>query len=168
MGLTLEDVAKRCDPPTTAKQISRLEKGERRLTLDWIMRLSKSLNCLSSELVPELSQNKTVSGICKRTKQARIDSGFKDAKDIVAALSEQGYVITLDTYYKYENRTPIPHNLIFTFCSLTNVNIEWPLTGLAIDNTQFTVDNIKTTQNTITLTKDQYIKLLEKIAFKGE
>ncbi len=39
-GWSLEEVALACTPQTTAKQISRLEKGERKLTTQWAERLA--------------------------------------------------------------------------------------------------------------------------------
>jgi DNA-binding XRE family transcriptional regulator len=45
-GLTLADVAARCDPPTTAQTIGRLETGMRNLSLVWMARRSASIpNC---------------------------------------------------------------------------------------------------------------------------
>lgn len=42
-GLTLADVAARCDPSTTAVTVGRLETGTRQLTVHWMERLSKAL-----------------------------------------------------------------------------------------------------------------------------
>jgi transcriptional regulator with XRE-family HTH domain len=42
-GLTLADVAARCDPPTTAQTIGRLETGMRNLSLVWMNRIGKAL-----------------------------------------------------------------------------------------------------------------------------
>jgi len=42
-GLTLADVAARCDPPTTAQTIGRLETGMRNLSLVWMNRIAKAL-----------------------------------------------------------------------------------------------------------------------------
>jgi transcriptional regulator with XRE-family HTH domain len=50
-GLTLHDVAERCDPPTTAQTIGRLETGMRTLSLGWLNRIAKALGVDSSELV---------------------------------------------------------------------------------------------------------------------
>lgn len=47
--LTLADVAKRCDPPTTAQTIGRLETGTRQLSLTWMNRIAAAL-----EVEPEL------------------------------------------------------------------------------------------------------------------
>ncbi len=50
-GLTLDDVAKACDPATTAQTIGRLETGTRTLSLDWLNRIAAALNVESSALV---------------------------------------------------------------------------------------------------------------------
>ncbi len=50
-GLTLEDVAARCVPPTTAQTIGRLETGTRTLSLGWMNRIAAALGVDASELV---------------------------------------------------------------------------------------------------------------------
>ncbi|MEY4268845.1 MAG: hypothetical protein RLZZ58_61 [Pseudomonadota bacterium] len=50
-GLTLEDVAARCDPPTTPQTIGRLETGTRTLSLDWMNRIAGALGVDAAELV---------------------------------------------------------------------------------------------------------------------
>lgn len=50
-NMTLEDVAMRCDPPTTAQTIGRLETGTRSLSLSWMNRIAAALGVDSSELV---------------------------------------------------------------------------------------------------------------------
>jgi len=50
-GLTLADVAMRCNPPTTAQTIGRLETGMRVLSLIWINRIADALDVESSDLV---------------------------------------------------------------------------------------------------------------------
>jgi transcriptional regulator with XRE-family HTH domain len=50
-GLTLADVAMRCNPPTTAQTIGRLETGIRVLSLIWINRIADALDVESSDLV---------------------------------------------------------------------------------------------------------------------
>jgi len=42
--LTLADVASRCDPPTTAQTIGRLETGTRNLSLTWMNRIAAALD----------------------------------------------------------------------------------------------------------------------------
>lgn len=48
-GMTLADVAARCDPPTTAQTIGRLETGMRNLSLVWMNRIAAAL-----DVAPEL------------------------------------------------------------------------------------------------------------------
>ena len=50
-GLTLANVAMRCNPPTTAQTIGRLETGMRVLSLIWINRIADALGVESSDLV---------------------------------------------------------------------------------------------------------------------
>ncbi|MEP2101744.1 MAG: helix-turn-helix transcriptional regulator [Parasphingorhabdus sp.] len=50
-GLTLDDVAKRCNPTTTAQTIGRLETGMRTLSLDWLNRIADALGVDSAELL---------------------------------------------------------------------------------------------------------------------
>ncbi|MBY4636411.1 helix-turn-helix transcriptional regulator [Sphingopyxis sp. XHP0097] len=50
-GLTLEEVAHRCDPPTTAQTIGRLETGTRTLSLGWMNRIAAALGVDAAELV---------------------------------------------------------------------------------------------------------------------
>ncbi len=50
-GLTLQDVADRCEPPTTAQTIGRLETGTRTVSIDWLNRIASALNVEPSELV---------------------------------------------------------------------------------------------------------------------
>jgi transcriptional regulator with XRE-family HTH domain len=50
-GLTLEEVAARCDPPTTAQTVGRLETGTRTLSLGWMNRIAGALGVDASELV---------------------------------------------------------------------------------------------------------------------
>ncbi|MCG2839772.1 helix-turn-helix transcriptional regulator [Sandaracinobacter sp. RS1-74] len=52
-GLTLADVAARCEPPTTAVTIGRLETGTRQLTVPWIERLSRALDVEPRELIAQ-------------------------------------------------------------------------------------------------------------------
>jgi transcriptional regulator with XRE-family HTH domain len=50
-GLTLEDVALRCVPPTTAQTIGRLETGTRTVSVKWLNRIAAALDVQSSDLV---------------------------------------------------------------------------------------------------------------------
>jgi transcriptional regulator with XRE-family HTH domain len=58
-SLTLEDVAARCDPPTTAQTIGRLETGTRTVSVKWLNRIAAALGVQASDLV-ELPENETV------------------------------------------------------------------------------------------------------------
>jgi len=50
-GLTLLDVAQRCDPPTTAQTIGRLETGTRTVSVGWLNRIARALEVDSADLV---------------------------------------------------------------------------------------------------------------------
>ncbi len=59
-GLTLEEVAQRCDPPTTAQTIGRLETGTRTVSVVWLNRIAAALQVDAADLVklpdrPDLS-----------------------------------------------------------------------------------------------------------------
>src|ERR1700741_824439 len=49
--LTLEDVAKRCKPPTTAQTIGRLETGTRTVSVGWLNRIADALGVTAADLV---------------------------------------------------------------------------------------------------------------------
>jgi transcriptional regulator with XRE-family HTH domain len=50
-GLTLEQVGARCNPPTTAQTIGRLETGTRTVSVKWLNRIAAALDTTASELV---------------------------------------------------------------------------------------------------------------------
>ena len=50
-GLTLQDVADRCTPPTTAQTIGRLETGTRTVSIGWLNRIAGALGVAAAELV---------------------------------------------------------------------------------------------------------------------
>jgi transcriptional regulator with XRE-family HTH domain len=49
-GISLAELARRTR--TTASQISKLERGQRRLTVDWLSRLAPALGCRREDLLP--------------------------------------------------------------------------------------------------------------------
>ena len=49
--LTLQEVADRCDPPTTPQTIGRLETGTRTVSVGWLNRIAKALGVDASDLV---------------------------------------------------------------------------------------------------------------------
>lgn len=50
-AMTLDDVARRCDPPTTPQTIGRLETGTRTVSLGWLSRIAKALDVEPADLV---------------------------------------------------------------------------------------------------------------------
>lgn len=49
--LTLQDVADRCDPPTTPQTIGRLETGTRTVSVGWLNRIARALRVEPADLV---------------------------------------------------------------------------------------------------------------------
>jgi transcriptional regulator with XRE-family HTH domain len=56
-GLTLADVAARCQPATTAVTIGRLETGTRQLTVPWLERLALALDVDPKQLLAQESDS---------------------------------------------------------------------------------------------------------------
>src|SRR5437868_9627503 len=50
-GLTLDDVAQQCDPPTTRQTIGRLETGTRTVSVGWLNRIAGALGVEAQDLV---------------------------------------------------------------------------------------------------------------------
>jgi hypothetical protein len=49
--MTLDDVARRCDPPTTPQTIGRLETGTRTVSVGWLNRIARALGVDAQDLV---------------------------------------------------------------------------------------------------------------------
>ena len=50
-GMTLDDVARKCIPPTTAQTIGRLETGTRTVSVGWLNRIADALEVDAQDLV---------------------------------------------------------------------------------------------------------------------
>jgi transcriptional regulator with XRE-family HTH domain len=50
-GMTLDDVARRCDPPTTPQTVGRLETGTRTVSIGWLNRIAQALGVDAQDLV---------------------------------------------------------------------------------------------------------------------
>ncbi len=50
-GMTLDDVARACVPPTTAQTIGRLETGTRTVSVGWLNRIADALGVTAADLV---------------------------------------------------------------------------------------------------------------------
>ena len=61
-GLTLEEVGQRCQPPTTAQTIGRLETGTRTVSVGWLNRIADALGVDAADLVdhPERAELEVV------------------------------------------------------------------------------------------------------------
>jgi hypothetical protein len=49
--MTLDDVAKRCEPPTTPQTVGRLETGMRTVSVGWLNRIAQALGVEAADLV---------------------------------------------------------------------------------------------------------------------
>lgn len=50
-GMTLDDVAKHCDPPTTPQTVGRLETGTRTVSVGWLNRIANALGVEAQDLI---------------------------------------------------------------------------------------------------------------------
>jgi transcriptional regulator with XRE-family HTH domain len=50
-GMTLDDVARCCEPPTTPQTVGRLETGTRTVSVGWLNRIAKALGVEAQDLV---------------------------------------------------------------------------------------------------------------------
>src|SRR5207237_6420057 len=50
-GMTLDDVARKCDPQTTPQTIGRLETGTRTVSVGWLNRIAMALGVEAADLV---------------------------------------------------------------------------------------------------------------------
>ena len=55
-GMTLDDVAKACVPPTTPQTIGRLETGTRTVSVGWLNRIASALGVDAADLVDHPDQ----------------------------------------------------------------------------------------------------------------
>jgi transcriptional regulator with XRE-family HTH domain len=63
------------------------------------------------------------SDFCARTARARL------AKNWTQQQMADALAVELSTYQKYEKRTPLPHHLVYRFCLICEVEMEWLFTG---------------------------------------
>ena len=59
-GLTLADLAERCDPPTTPQTVGRLETGMRTLSIDWLNRIAAALRVEPQTLLTSEAREATM------------------------------------------------------------------------------------------------------------
>ena len=67
--------------------------------------------------------SETKSSIIERTKEARAESGLSQSQ------LAQMLGVSLSSYQKYEQRSPLPHELIQPFCVIVQKDPTWLLTG---------------------------------------
>lgn len=93
-GLTLDDVAKRCKPATTAQTIGRLETGTRTVSVGWLNRIADALGVEASDLVklpmrPDLSVAALVGPDGARApRQPAVVIAPQPAPDLIAVIAE--------------------------------------------------------------------------------
>lgn len=75
------------------------------------------------------SPSRYITELLKRTEAARRMSAI-ERKEVAARLSEKtGHRVTLETYKKWESRTPIPHYFLIPFCEIVGSDPYFILTG---------------------------------------
>jgi len=62
-GWSLEHLASLIEPPTTASQVHKLESGDRRLTQQWMERVSRALSVAAVDLLPGSMAQPKVRGL---------------------------------------------------------------------------------------------------------
>ncbi|HZU50495.1 MAG TPA: helix-turn-helix transcriptional regulator [Sphingomicrobium sp.] len=50
-GFTLDEIARRCDPPTTPQTIGRLETGARTVSIGWLERIASAMGVRAQDLM---------------------------------------------------------------------------------------------------------------------
>ncbi|KJV08351.1 hypothetical protein VZ95_18330 [Elstera litoralis] len=80
-GLTLEQLAEAAE--TSHQQIMRLERGERRLTLDWMIRLAAPLGVEPRDLLPDAATPRPISSAPKPARAPRALAGGGLAPDLI-------------------------------------------------------------------------------------
>lgn len=77
-GLTLDDVAKACAPPTTAQTIGRLETGTRTVSVAWLNRIAEALGVDAADLVdhPDRAEMEVVAILGSQGAQAPKRAGL--------------------------------------------------------------------------------------------
>ena len=93
-SLTLADVAQRCDPPTTAQTIGRLETGTRQLSLTWMNRIAAAL-AVEPELLLRGSEQPVPSYVARLTRDGAEPLATPREAILPSALSDEGVLLAL-------------------------------------------------------------------------
>ncbi len=94
-GLTLVDVADRCEPATTAQTIGRLETGMRQLSLTWINRIAKALG-VEPELLLRGNESEVPSFIARLTADGAEGLSMPREAILPSALGGEGVLVALE------------------------------------------------------------------------
>ena len=71
-GMTLDDVARACQPPTTPQTIGRLETGTRTVSVGWLNRIAAALGVDATDLVrPKRKPKRLTAGDAILIRKAR-------------------------------------------------------------------------------------------------
>lgn len=99
-GLTLEEVARRCDPPTTAQTVGRLEMGTRTVSVAWLNRIATALEVSTADLVslPEKAELQVVAILGTDGAQASRHPRRLLAPDLHAGMVGISVVATIGDY----------------------------------------------------------------------
>jgi hypothetical protein len=68
--------------------------------------------------------------LLKRTRSASTMSGLTREQIIAELTARTGHKLSLETYKKWETRTPMPHMWIIPFCDVTQTDPYMLLTGV--------------------------------------
>ena len=93
-SLTLADVAQRCDPPTTAQTIGRLETGTRQLSLTWMNRIAAAL-AVEPELLLRGAEQSAPGYIARLTGDGAEPLAAPREAILPSALSDEGTLVAI-------------------------------------------------------------------------
>lgn len=108
---------------TSQQQIDRLEKGKRRLTIEWLQRLSDALHCEIVDLMPDATDHKKAAATCRTKVVGRLIKGKRiewlnqaDVYPIVVgrpkeSFSNRFFALRVEASNRY--KLPIGSELIF-------------------------------------------------------
>ena len=79
-GMTLDEVARACTPPTTPQTIGRLETGTRTVSVGWLNRIAGALRVDAADLVDHPEHAETPQDLWRAANQAllKAKSGRKN------------------------------------------------------------------------------------------
>ncbi len=121
-GLTMQALAE--EVGTSQQQIDRLEKGKRRLTIEWLQKLSDALQCEIVDLMPDNASQKKAASTCRTKVVGRLQRGKRiewleqsESYPLIVGrpnqtLSKRLFAIRVEAANRY--KFPIGSELIFS------------------------------------------------------